>query len=192
MGDGQEMEHRVGGASHGDVKRHGIEEGLTGGDGERQYAFVSVPIVFISVFHDDFSRIHEEVFPVLVGRHDATVAGQGEADGLVEAVHGVGGEHSRAGAAGRAGAVLDLLQVFVGYGGVRRFDHGVDQVQVLVFPDTRLHRSAGDEDGRDVQTHGGEQHARSYLVAVADADERVRLVGVDHVFHTVRDEVPGW
>ena len=63
-----------------------------------------------------------------MGRHDATVAGQGEADGLVEAVHGVGGEHSRAGAASRAGAVLDLLQVFVGYGGVRRFDHGVDQV----------------------------------------------------------------
>ena len=62
---------------------------------------------------------------------------------------------------------------------------------MLVVPDTRLHRTARHEDGRDVQTHGGEQHARSDLVAVADTDERVRLVCVDHVLHAVRDEVPG-
>src|SRR5690606_1258014 len=51
------------------------------------------------------------------------------------------------------------------------------------------HGAAGDEDHRDVQAHGGHEHAGRDLVAVGDAHHGIGTVGVDHVFHRVRDDV---
>ena len=55
-----------------------------------------------------------------------------------------------------------------------------------------LHRAAGNENGRDVDTHRGHQHARRDLVAVGDAHHGVGAVGVDHVLHGVGDQVARW
>ncbi|MPM60670.1 hypothetical protein SDC9_107522 [bioreactor metagenome] len=52
-----------------------------------------------------------------------------------------------------------------------------------------LHRSAGDEDGRDVQPQRGQQHAGGDLVAVRDAHQRVGLVRVDHELDRVGDDL---
>ena len=54
-----------------------------------------------------------------------------------------------------------------------------------------LHRAAGDEDRRDVEPHGGVEHARGDLVAVGDAHQRVGRVAVDHVLDGVRDHLAG-
>mgnify|MGYP003380816587 CR=1 FL=1 len=51
------------------------------------------------------------------------------------------------------------------------------------------HRAAGDEDSGDVEPQGGQQHAGGDLVAVADADQCVGGVGVDHVFDRVGDQL---
>jgi hypothetical protein len=53
----------------------------------------------------------------------------------------------------------------------------------------RFHRPAGNEDGRNVQPHGGHQHSRRDLVAVGDADQRVGAVGIHHVLHRVGNQV---
>ncbi len=78
------------------------------------------------------------------------------------------------------GEQILFVQIVVG-GGV----HHVDQIGVLLHGSvgkhrgTGLHRTAGDEDGRDVQTQRGHQHARYDLVAVRDADQGVGAVRVD-------------
>ena len=102
-----------------------------------------------------------------VGGQRRAVAGQRQADRLGQAVHRVGGEHARAGAAGRAGGALDLAELLVGDRVVGGGDHRVDQVELGVHDAldgdrlAGLHRAAGDEDGRDVQPQRGQQHARA-------------------------------
>ena len=71
----------------------------------------------------------------------------------------------------------------------------VDQIGVLLhgsvgkYRGAGLHRTAGDEDGRDVQTQSGHQHARHDLVTVRDADQGVGTVRVHLIFHGVGDDV---
>jgi hypothetical protein len=83
--------------------------------------------------------------------------------------------------------------VFIGDGAVGGFHHGVHQVQLadVVAPLhlARFHRAAGNKNHRNVQAHGGHQHAGGDLVAVGDAHQRVGTVGIHHVFHAVGDQV---
>src|SRR5690606_8589042 len=86
--------------------------------------------------------------------------------------------------------------LFVGAGRVGALDHGVDEVdgdhlaafQIGQLDLAGLHRAAGDEDGGDIQAHGGEQHARGDLVAVGNAHHGVGAMRIDHVFHAVGDQ----
>jgi hypothetical protein len=121
------------------------------------------------------------------------VAGQRQAHGLGQAVHRIGGEHARAGAAGGAGRAFDggdigVADIVVGGG-----NHGIDQVERLlcsILEDdlAGFHRTAGDEDHRNVEPHRGHQHAGRDLVAVGDADHGIGAMGVDHVFDGIGDE----
>ena len=52
-----------------------------------------------------------------------------------------------------------------------------------------LHRAAAHEYGGDIQSHGGHKHTRGNLVAVAYAHQRIGLVGIHHILHTVSDYV---
>ena len=194
LGGGQQVQDGVGGAAHGDVQAHGVLEGGLGGDGARQDGGVVVLVVGPGDLDDLVADALEELAAVGVGGQQGAVHGQGQAEGLGEAVHGVGGEHARAGAAGGAGQALDGADGLIGHGGVGGVHHGVDEVELAGGAVggghlARLHGAAGDEDGRDVEPHGGHEHARGDLVAVGDAHEGVGAVGADHVLHGVGDEV---
>ena len=92
--------------------------------------------------------------------------------------------------------LLDFFDLFVADIVVCRFDHGVNQVQAAFWLNvgytdnfTSFHRAAGNEDGRNVQAHGGNQHARGDFVAVGNADQSIGAVGIDHVFDRVGNQV---
>ena len=51
-----------------------------------------------------------------------------------------------------------------------------------------LHRSAADEDRRDVAAHGAHQHAGHDLVAIRNADHAVEGVGAEHRLDRVGDQ----
>ena len=144
-----------------------------------------------AIVDDSFGGALKEQFAIGMGGDHRAVAGQGQAEGLVEAVHGVGGEHSRAGAAGRAGAAFHPVDLLVAHLAVGGHDHGIDQIVALVAVDSGLHWAAGDKNGRDIQAHGGHQHAGGDLVAVADADHRIDGMGVAHILDAVGDQIPG-
>ena len=187
------MQDGVRRTSHRDVKAHGVVERRLGGDGAWEDGGVVLVVPALGQGDDGASGCLEEFATIRVGGQQGTVAGQGEAEGLRQAVHRVGGEHARTRPAGRAGIGLHDLDVGVGRGLVTGGDHGVDEVElVLPVGQSRLpslHRATGDEDGRDVEAHGGHQHAGGDLVAVGDAHEGVGTVSVDHVLHGVGDEL---
>ena len=148
---------------------------------------------------DERRGLVEELRAARVRREQRAVARQRQADGLVQAVHAVRGEHARARAAGRARGPLHLGELVVADSRVARGDHRVDEVELsdeglAVAIDrprdlARLHGAAGDEHRRDVQAHRREEHAGRDLVAVRDAEEGVGAVRVHHVLDAVGDEI---
>src|SRR5690606_23970838 len=82
----------------------------------------------------------------------------------------------------------DFLVRSAGVGGDH---HGVDEVEAVggEFGLARFHRTAGNEDHRNVQAQRGHQHARGDLVAVGNAYDGVGAVGIDHVLDGVGDDL---
>ena len=197
VGDAEEVEDRVGRTAHRDVEGHRVLERLEGRDAAGQDRIVAVHVELLRHLDDPLPGALEELPAPGVGREDGAVAGEGEAEGLVQAVHAIRREHARAGAAGRTGGALHLEELGVRDRVVARGDHWIDQVELAAGAVAgaggfaRFHRTARDEDRRDVEPHRGEQHARRDLVAVRDADEGVGHVGLDHVLDAVGDQVPG-
>ena len=141
------------------------------------------------------ASLGEQVAPLGVSRQGGTIARQGQAKRLGQTVHRVGGEHAGAGATRRAGGGLNFQQRlrvdFVG----RRGGDGGNEIRRSLYDTINchrfasLHRPAGDEHHRNVQAHGGVQHAGRDLVAVGDAHQRIGGVAVDHVFDGVRNDL---
>ena len=153
MRGGEQMQHGVGRAAHRDVERHRVLERLEVGDRARQRARIVLFVPAAREIDDQMAGLDEQLRAVGVGRDDRAVAGQRQAERLGQAVHRIGGEHARAGAAGRARRALDLLDFFVADRAVGGGDHRVDQIDLLdlaVRVDlARLHRPAGDEHDRE-------------------------------------------
>ena len=194
MGGGEQVQHRIGRAAHGDVEGHGVLERLEGGDGARQRVRIVLLVIAAGEIDDQVAGFDEEAPAVGMGGERRAVAGQRQAERLGQAVHGVGGEHAGARAAGRAGGALDDLEVLVGDLVVGGGDHGVDEVELLGhLPLTATLPAsigpAGHEDDRDVEAHRRHQHAGRDLVAIGDADHGVGAVGIDHVLDRVRDQL---
>ena len=188
-GHGQQVEHRVGRAAHGDVERHGVLEGGFGRDRTREHRFVAQKIVAFGVADDQRRGVFEQPASVGVRGDDRAVARQRESQRFGQAVHRIGREHARTRAAAGAGAAFDARDLLVAAGFVGRHDHRVDQVDVPPVEFARLHRPSRHEDRRDVEPHGGHQHSGGDFVAVRDADQRIDLVGVGHVFDAVGDDL---
>jgi hypothetical protein len=127
--NGQHVQDGVGGAAHGDVQRHRVLERLEA-HRARQHRLVVLLVVALAQFHRQAAGALEQLLAVGVRGHHGAVAGQRQAQRLGQAVHRVGGEHARAGAAGRAGRALDLGQVGVADLVVGGHHHRVDQVEL--------------------------------------------------------------
>ena len=147
--------------------------------GARQHRFVVLLVVALAQLHGQCGRrcLNSCSRSACVATTRA-VAGQRKAQRFGQAVHGVGGEHARAGTAGRAGRALDfghigsltLSSTAITMASIRSsFLNSMVWVPGLATHLARLHRAARHKHHRDVQAHGGHQHAGGDLVAVGDA-----------------------
>ena len=188
VGDGRQMQHRVGGAAQGHVDRFGVAEGGFGHD-------VAGADVLFDQLHDLHAGVLGQAQAGGIDRRDRAVARQGHADGLAQAVHGVRGVHAGAGPAGGAG-VLFIVEhaLFIQRAGFVRAD-GLEHVAQAGAPSVLQvagqHRPAGNEDGGDIEPRRGHQQAGHVLVAVGDHDQAVELVGDGHGLGGIRDQVAG-
>ena len=95
FGNRQQVQDGVGGAAHGDIQRDGILKRLKA-HRAWQHAVVVVLVVIAGQLDNAAPCCQEQLFAVRVRRHHRAVAGQGQAQRLGQAVHGVGSEHARA------------------------------------------------------------------------------------------------
>ena len=188
VGDGGEVEHGVGGAAQGHVHGLGVVEGGFRHD-------VPGTDVFLHQFHDLHAGVLGQPQPGGPDGGNGAVAPEGHADGLRQAVHGVGGVHAGAGAAGGTGVVLIVLHPrFVQLSGVVAA-HGLKHVAQASAPPVVQpacqHGAAGDKNGGNVQPGCGHEEAGYVFVAVGNHDQSVKLMGDGHGLGGVGDEVPG-
>lgn len=179
------MQHRVRGAAERHVDGERVLERLLRHD-------VARTNVVLHELHHRKARLLGEA---IARGHDGgnrAVAGQRHAEHLGEAVHGVGREHARAGAAGRTGLVLKLEE------GLRidlaraKAAHALGDVGVGEFAAAgaaREHRAARDHDARDVEAGGGHEQAGHVLVAGGHQHEAVERMRRGHRLDAVGDEL---
>ena len=182
MRDGREVQHGVGRAAKGLVKCHAVAHGtgvddLAGSD------------ALLEQLHDLHAGVLCQADALGVDGGDGAVAGKCDAQGLGQAADGVGGEHTRAAAAGGAGGVLEPVHLVLGHGAGGHLAHGVKEaVEVgllAVAAAAGEHGAAGDQHGGDVQAARGDEHAGDDLVAAGDEDHGVKLVALDGAFDRV-------
>ena len=93
---GQQVEDRVGRSAHGDVEGHRVGEGGGARDRTREYRGVVLVVERARDLHRDLAGLLVEGATGRVRREHRSVAGEGQAEGLDQAVHRVGREHARA------------------------------------------------------------------------------------------------
>ena len=189
VGDGRQMQNRIGGAAESHIEAQGIAEGLFGHDLIRGQ-------LFLDQLDDTHARLFGKADSRTVHSGNGAVSRERHTDDLGNAVHGVGRKHAGTGTAAGAGiafhviesGVVDLPCLVCTY----RLKDGVE---VEVMGDTAHlsgeHRAAGDDHRRQIQSAGCHQHAGDNLITVGDEDHAVKAMGNRHGFAAVRDQLTG-
>ena len=183
--DRDDMQHRVGGAADRHIRPQRVFKRGGGQNIARaNVLFQQLENLLAGVFRQAGARrIH---------RRNGTVARQRHADRFGQAVHRVGGVHTRAGAAGGAGILFQTRQLVVvdlaGGMAADRFKHfGQAHPHALVF--AGQHRTTADKDGGQIHAARRQQHAGHDFVAVGDKHHRVNGVGGEHHFDGIGDQL---
>ena len=188
MSDRQRVQYGVAAAAHSHIKHQSVVEG--GGSHEISG---TRSIFHFCHFHDAERGFAPEFHAFFGVCGDRAVAGEGETEGFAEAVHAVGGEHTRAGTCAGAGGAFQIFQFgIVDLADAVGGDTLKNRIQVGILGAVGTlagtHRAAGSEKGRDVQTHCTHDHTGNDLVTVRDADHCIERMSRAHGFHAVSDD----
>ncbi len=169
MGNGQEMQHGIGGPAGGHDHANRILDGASRDDVARLDALANGLDQ-----HPGRCRSALDLLVVFIG-HGGGI-GQAHAHGLEGRAHGVGGVHAAAGAGAWAGLLFDGLEVLLGQAPGREFAHGLkrrDDGEVFALVVSGLDRAPVDIDGGNVGSRDGHHAARHVLVAAADDEHAI-------------------
>ena len=187
MGDRGQVQGRVRRAAQGEIHGYGVFESLPRKNIPR------LNVLFHEI-HDSPAGILGQAVPGGVYGWNRAVAGKAYAEGFHHAVHGVGGEHARTGAAARAGGVFNLQKFLVGSFTdnvlADRFEDRVE-IDLLAVEQSCQHGTAGYYDRRDIEPRRGHGHAGYYLVAIGHQHQAVEGMGPGHHFHRIHYQLPG-
>ena len=189
MSDRKNVKNGVSRATHRDIQAHRVLKRMLGRDGTGQNRIIVIVVVRTAHINNAVASLQEELLALNLCGQGGAVSGQCQANGLVQAVHGICGEHTSTRSTGRAGIRFDACKLGIGYRIVNGHDHGVDQVKAVLNNSfngsTGFHRATRNEDRRNVQTHSGDEHTGGDLVAVRDTHQRIGAVSVDHVLDRI-------
>ncbi len=183
--DGDEMKHRVGGATQGRVQHQGVAQ--TGGG---QEAAGAPPLAD----HLDClgAGAPGQGQPRGERRGDGGVTGQGQSQALGQAAHGVGGEEAGARAARGTGGLFEFAEFVRAHLAAEEGAHPLEHVLVLDPPAPVVagqHRPSRDHHRGQVEAGRGHHHAGHHLVAVGDQHQSVEGVSLGHDLHRVGDDL---
>jgi hypothetical protein len=149
------VQHRVGGAAHGDVQRHGVLEGLEA-DGARQHGGVVLLVVAAGQLDDAAAGALEQLLAVGVGGQQVPLPGSDRPSAsvrqFIELAVNMPEQEPQVGQAERSTSATSASDRLVG-----GHHHRVDQVELLMRDRLAslglagLHRPAGHEHHRNVE-----------------------------------------
>ncbi len=187
VGNGRQVKHGIGGAAQGHVHSKGVVKSLFCHN-------VSRADVLFHHVHHCHARVFCQLNPSGVHSGNGAVALQAHAQHFCEAVHGVSGIHTGAGATAGAGFSLVFPKLFFRDLTGVELTHRLRDRGEAGFASVYMagqHRSAADKHGRQVQPGSGHQQARDVFVAVGHHYQGVEAVGHGHGFGRVGNQVTG-
>ena len=81
---GEDMQHCIGGATHGHIHGHGVLERFLGGDGTREHSLVIIVVILLGDLDDLLGGALEQILAVGVRSQNGAIAWQGQADASVK------------------------------------------------------------------------------------------------------------
>ena len=187
VGNGQQMQDGIGGAAQRHIAGQCVADGalvddLAGGD------------ALVDHVHDGHTGVLGQLQALGVDRRDGAVAGQGNADGLAQAVHAVGGVHAGAAAAAGAAVAGAVFQLLVGDHTGLVSAHSLEHLgkaDFLAAVAAGQHGAAGADHRGHIHADRGHDHAGHDLIAVGHQHQTVQLMGHQHGLHAVADQLAG-
>ncbi|MBX9920533.1 MAG: hypothetical protein K2Y33_12020 [Mycolicibacterium frederiksbergense] len=191
-GDGQQVQHRVGGTAerhhHGDgVLERFLGENVAGGDPAAQQ------------LHDGFAGAAGVLVATLVDGDRRCAARQRHPQRFGGRGHGVGGVHTAAGALTGTDGALDDVHVLARHQPARARADRLEGVDDGDFPlaavghlrDTRHDRAVVEEDAGQVQPRRRHQHAGDRLVTTGQQHRAVEALCLHDGLDAVGDDLAG-
>ncbi len=108
LGDGRNMQYRVGRAAQSHIYGDGVFKGFLGSNLARRY-------VASNQFHNLHTRLLSQSVTGCRHRRYGAIAREAEAQRLGETIHGIGSEHTGARTTSGASAIFNLSQLFLGH-----------------------------------------------------------------------------
>ena len=188
VGDGGQVQHGVGGAADGHGHLDGVADGLLGED-------LTGGDALLAQLYNGTAGLEGVAQTAGVSSGDQSATGQGHAQCLGHAAHGVGGAKEGTGAAAGTGGVLQRVVLALGdLTGLQHTQGLGDGGQVgltAVELDAAQHGTAHADNAGDIQTSRRHQHGRHDLIAGGQQHQTVQPVGLCHDLHGVADDLTG-
>ena len=190
VGDGQQVQHRVGGAAECHHHRNGVLERLFGQD-------VAGGDAAAQQVDDGHSALAGVPVAPTVGGRWRGAAGQRHAQCLGRTGHGVGGVHTAAGTLTRTDGPLDGVDILAGHQTAGACPNGLERVDdrdvllgaVAELRPPRQDRSGVQEDAGQIEAGGRHQHAGKRLVAAGQQHRAVEPFGLHDGLDAVGDDL---
>ena len=144
--------------------------------------------------HDSLSGVLRHPQTVVVECRNRSSSRRCQAHDLTECTHGIGRSEERAAAAGGHTGLLHAVEFalrnFALFQQADRFGHGSRVGASAVQDVTAHHRTARNQNGRDIEPGCRHQHARNDFVTGAEQDNRVQAVCHHHHLNARGNQVP--
>ena len=185
-GNGEQMQHGIGGATHRHDHADGIFEGLSGHQVEGADAG-------LDGLHQHLGRSGCAVGLFLIFSGHRGAVGKAEPHRFDGGAHGVGGEHAAAAASTGAGIFLngrELLFVDLAAGDLTHRFKSTHHGEVAAAQFSRLDGAAVHEDRWDVHPRHREHGPRHVFVTAADSQNAIHALAIAGRFDGVSDHFP--
>ena len=187
MSNGQQMQYGIGRAAQCHFTFQCIVDGFFVDD------ITGLDVLFQQL-HDLHAGMLCQLDAVRMNCRNGAVARQCHTNCFTQAIHRVCGIHAGAGTATRAGMAFHVVDFFISNqvclacaNGLK----GIGQGYIFTLHMTSHHRTAGNNNRRDIQACCCHNHARYDLITVRDQDQCIKLMCLCQCLNRVRNQLTG-
>ena len=192
--DGQHVQHRVRAAAHGHVEDHRVVDRVVGDDFAGQQPVARAHAAELQHHGDDpLGGARKSLLRSALVASSVPLAGRAmprasQRQFMLLAVN-MPAQEPHVGQPARSRARSPAADIFPSCLAAAPTKTSMRSIFLPSRRAAGLHRTAADEDRRDIAADRGHQHAGNDLVAIRDADHAVETMGVEHRLHRIGDDL---